>query len=79
MKTYTNPIANQICTMLSPLVGDMMACGIIKSQATKIGFTEETLSFEHLPALADGIEKGLVIFLGSDLAKQIGTKIREVR
>jgi len=79
MKSYSNQITNQICTMLAPLVGDMMAGGIIKSQAAKIGFTEDNISAEHLPVLADGIEKGLVIFLGTDVARQIGTKIREIK
>lgn len=79
MKEYTNPLANKICGILSPLVGDMMACGVLKSQAIKIGFTEENITIDHIPALAEGIERGLVIFLGSGVAKQIGEKIRDIK
>jgi hypothetical protein len=79
MKTYTNPLTANIYNVLSPLVGDMMACGVIKSQAQRLGSTEETLTANQIGPLSEGIEQGLVIFLGSDVAKQVGMKIREIK
>jgi hypothetical protein len=79
MKEYLNPLTNKICSILSPLVGDMMANGIIKSQVNKVHLSEESISLAHLPILAEGIERGLVIFLGSDVAKQVVDKIKEIK
>ncbi|MBN2484713.1 MAG: hypothetical protein JXB34_01945 [Bacteroidales bacterium] len=76
MKKYENPLTNNICQVLSPLIGDMMASGVIKAQATKLGITEESILPAHLPVLAEAIEKGLVIFLGSEVAQQVGEKIK---
>ena len=78
MEKFNNPIANKIYIILNPLVGDMMTCGILKTQAKKIGCTEETFLSQHLPAIAEGVERGLIVLLGSEVAKRIGNRIRSI-
>lgn len=76
MTTYNNTYVQQIFALLTPLVGEFMAKGIIKSQVQKLGKTEDDLSKGDLPRLADDIRKGLVAFIGSDLATKVADKIK---
>lgn len=76
MTTYNNIFAQQIFTLLSPLVGEFMAKGIIKSQVQKLGKTEEGITKENLDALATDICKGLVVFVGTDVAQKVAAKIK---
>lgn len=78
MTNYRNPITNQIFQILSPLIGDIFATGIIKSQAKKLGVTEETIKKEHLPILASEIKVGLTLFIGSDVASKVGEKVLNI-
>jgi hypothetical protein len=78
MKTYNNSISQNIYNILSPLIGDIMAQGVLKSQSEKIGATDESISVAHLPKLSEEIRKGLVLFLGSDKAKLIAQRITEL-
>jgi hypothetical protein len=54
----------QIFALLTPLVGEFMAKGIIKSQVQKLGKTENDLTRADLFRLAEDIRKGLVAFIG---------------
>jgi hypothetical protein len=75
MKQYNNKYSQQIFTILIPLVGEIMAQGVIKSQSIKIGKNEDSLTSNDMPLMAEAIRKGLILFLGSDVAKQISDKI----
>jgi hypothetical protein len=79
MRTFSNPLTQKISEILRPLVGDSMSIGIIVSQSKKIGINEESINQSHLGVLSDGITKGLIIFLGSDVASQVGLKIKMLR
>lgn len=76
MTTYSNTYAQQIFTLLSPLVGDYMAKGVLKSQTQRLGKTEETITKDDLPRLAEDISKGLVVFVGTDVAQKVTAKIK---
>ncbi|MGE0079573.1 MAG: hypothetical protein AB7S48_17060 [Bacteroidales bacterium] len=76
MTNYSNTYIQQIFVLLKPLVGEFMAKGIIKSQVQKLGKTEENITKLDIPSLAEDIRKGLVAFLGSDLAAKVGDKIK---
>jgi hypothetical protein len=78
MKHYDNEYAQKVHEILSPLVGDMMSQGIIKSQTAALGIKEELLSKSDMPRLADGVKKGLVIFLGSDTATKVAERISQI-
>lgn len=75
MITYNNTYTQKIYTILIPLVGDYMARGVIKNQVTKLGLTENNIAKKDLPALAEGIKKGLMAFIGSEKANQVASKI----
>jgi hypothetical protein len=79
MNSYSNPYARQICDILTPIIGDLMSQGALKSQCSKLGIGEETIRKEHLSPLAEGLRKGLVLFLGTEGAQMISFKIAEIR
>lgn len=76
MTSYNNTYSQQIFSVLSPLVGEFMAKGVLKSQAQRIGKSEETITKDDLLHLADGISKGLVVFVGTDVAQKVAAKIK---
>jgi hypothetical protein len=78
MITYNNPYTQKVYSLLIPLVGDYMARGVLKSQASKLGLTEDTIQKKDLPNLAEGVRKGLIAFVGSDGAGQIASKISAI-
>ena len=78
MITYNNPYTQKIYALLIPLVGDFMARSVLKTQTAKLGLSEEKLAKKDLPNLAEGIRKGLMVFIGSDGAKQIALKISAI-
>jgi hypothetical protein len=75
MKIYTNEYTQKVYEILEPLIGDMMARGTIKTQTSGIGIDEKNLMPQDLQKLSEGIQRGLTIFVGSDTAKKIATKI----
>lgn len=79
MKDYRNIYAKQILDILKPLVGELMAVSIIKTQASKLGVDEENINVVNIAQLAEGIRKGLVVFIGSDAAQQIGAKMLKIK
>jgi hypothetical protein len=78
MISYNNPITNNIFLILSPLIGEMLASGVLKSQTKKMNITEETVGKEHLPHLAAEIKNGLILFIGSEAASKVADKIQSI-
>jgi hypothetical protein len=78
MKTYNNPYTRKIFEIINPLIGDLMAAGVLKTQAKKLGIDEESLTPRQIPELAERIKLGLVLFLGSDMASRVSKKISEI-
>jgi hypothetical protein len=78
MKVYTNEYAQKVYDIVAPLIGDVMARNSIKIQSKAIGYDEESIKQKDLPSLAEGIRKGLVIFLGHDTATKVSSKISQI-
>jgi hypothetical protein len=78
MVTFNNPYAKKVYDILLPLLGDLMAQSVLKIQSTKIGKGYELLTKQDMPKLAESIASGLIIFLGSDGAKDVASKIAEI-
>jgi hypothetical protein len=78
MKTYSNEYAQKIYNILAPMIGELMANATIKSKATQIGKTEDSLTAKDLAIIAPEIKKGLVVFLGNDAAEKISAKINQI-
>lgn len=75
---YTNPLTNNIYTLLTPLLGTVMSDATLKVQCKKIGASPDTLRGSDLPVFAKNLEMGLVIFVGSDKAKDISSRIQKL-
>lgn len=78
MAIYTNKYAQQVFEILAPFVGDLMAKGVVKSQAALIGEKPESLKKEDMPKLAEKVKKGMAVFLGSDSALKIAERIARI-
>jgi hypothetical protein len=78
MKAYTNEYTQKVYDILEPLIGDLIARGTIKTQSAALGTNEENLKPSDLAKLSESIRKGLVIFLGSDSASKIASKISQI-
>ena len=75
---YSNPLTNRIYRELIPLLGTMMSDATLKVQCKKIGASLDNLSSSHLPAFTKNLEMGLVIFIGSDRAKEVSSRIQKL-
>lgn len=73
---YANRYAAQIFAILSPLIGELMAKGAIRSQCNRLGITEDGIEKQHIPVLAEGVKKAMTVFVGSEGASQIEKRIR---
>jgi hypothetical protein len=78
MLPYSNNYAQRVFEILAPLIGDMMAQGVIKSQSAAIGKEVTSLVKADMPKLAEKVGKGLVVFLGSDSASKVCNRIAQI-
>jgi len=79
MTKFNNLYTQQTYDILMPFLGDIMTKSVLKIQSLKIGKELELLSQSDMPKLAESIRNGLVIFLGSDAAKNIASKIANIK
>jgi hypothetical protein len=75
---YSNELTNRIFTLLTPLLGRVMSDATLKVQCKKIGASLDTLRGSDLPVFSRNLEMGLVIFVGSDKAKEISSRIQKL-
>lgn len=73
-----NILLRKIEIFLMPLLGEVMAKATLKVQCDKMGFAPESLTFLHLPQLAKRIENALIIFIGSEKAKEVSGDILKI-
>ena len=75
---YNNPITQKVYEIILPLLGDIMTQNVLKIQAKKLGKTEEELTYENLPKLAESLKNGLMVFLGSEGANSLAHKVLNI-
>lgn len=75
---YQNPLTNRIIELLIPLVGKVMAESVIKVQTQKLGIDPEKISAGDLAKIGEKFAMHIRIFVGTEKARQIGEKIREL-
>ncbi|MFN8255816.1 MAG: hypothetical protein U0W24_09025 [Bacteroidales bacterium] len=78
MAQYTNKYSQQVFEILSPLLGNIMAQSIINIHTLKVGKNPETLTNADIQKFSESIQNGITIFLGTDVAKTVGTKISKI-
>jgi hypothetical protein len=75
---YQNIYAQKVYEIILPLLGDVMAQTVLKTQTKKIAKSEELLTIADIPKLAEAIRMGLTIFLGSEGANNVAAKIAKI-
>lgn len=75
---YQNNYAQKVYEIILPLLGDVMAQTVLKTQTKKIGKSEELITIADIPKLAEAIRMGLTIFLGSEGANNVAAKIAKI-
>jgi len=75
---YQNIYAQKVYETILPLLGEVMAQTVLKTQTKKIGKTEEMLTIADMPKLAEAVRLGLTIFLGSEGANNVASKIARI-
>jgi hypothetical protein len=79
MKDYNNLYTKKIYEALIPIVGEIVAQGVLKTQSSRLGKTEDTLNYADSPKIVEGLKKGLVLFMGSEAANQVAIKIGQIK
>lgn len=72
-------IAEQLHAILDPLLGANMTESAIILDCKKIGRLPETLVAADMKGLSELLVKGLVLFVGTEKAQEIGERIRAIR
>jgi hypothetical protein len=78
MIIYKNLYAQRIYDIIFPVLGELMAKGSLRTQCNNLGISEETIQQKDLPAIAEKLRKGLILFLGTDGSMQIASKIMKL-
>lgn len=78
MSIYRNMYAQRIFDILAPIIGDLMSKGAIRSQCNKLGINEEGIQKKDLLQISEGIRKAMMLFVGTDGARQIADKIERL-
>jgi hypothetical protein len=76
MAVFENLYARKIYEIVSPVLGDMMTKGALRSQCKKIGISEESIEYKHLNLLSENIGKAMILFIGTEKARVITNKIK---
>jgi len=75
MNNYNNYFAQKIFEIITPVIGELMARGSLRTHCKNLGITEDTIERKDLPALSEKLRKGLVLFLGTEGSELIASKI----
>ena len=67
--------AQKLFDILAPIIGELMSKGAIRSQCNKLGINEEAIQKKDLLQIAEGIRKAMMLFVGTDGARQISDRI----
>jgi hypothetical protein len=74
-----NRLAQEVEKILAAAVGDFIAKATTRKNCELIGISPDELTPEHLPELAERIEKSVSFFSGKDVGRGVAEKIRAIR
>lgn len=74
-----NKLAQEIEKLLSDVVGEFIAKATVKKNCELIGTTQDTLTVDQLPALAEKINKSVAFFSKEAAASGLAEKITAIR
>lgn len=78
MSIYRNMFAQKIFDILAPIIGELMSKGAIRSQCNRLGITEDSIQKKDLLQISEGIRKAMMLFVGTDGARQISDRINKI-
>jgi hypothetical protein len=78
MEAFKNTYAQKIFEIISPVLGELMAKGALRSQCKKIGISEDSIQPKDMVLLSDNIGKALILFIGSENARQIIARMKAI-
>ena len=78
-ESLANKLAQEIEKILSEAVGDFIAKATVKKNCELIGCTPDTVSVEHLPELAEKINKSVSFFSGKDVGGSLAEKLKALK
>ncbi len=70
--------AQKIFDILAPIIGELMSKGAIRSQCNRLGITEDSIQKKDLLQISEGIRKAMMLFVGTDGARQISDRINKI-
>jgi hypothetical protein len=65
--------------ILAAAVGDFIAKATVKKNCELIGTTPDELTVDHLPLLAEKIERSVSFFSGKEVGSGVAEKIRSIK
>ena len=68
-------IADEIVTVLSPIIGKGLAMSAVTMQCRKMGIEPEEISEENIGEFAEHLKKVVQIFAGDQMAGEIARQI----
>lgn len=74
-----NKLAMEVEKILAAAVGDFIAKATVKKNCELIGTTPDELTVDHLPLLAEKIEKSVSFFSGKEVGSGVAEKIRSIK
>jgi|WetSurMetagenome_2_1015567.scaffolds.fasta_scaffold47404_4 hypothetical protein len=72
-------VADEIVTILTPVIGKGLAQSAVTMQCRKLGVLPEDLSQENIEDFSLHFRKVMVIFAGDQVADEIVLKIRNIK
>jgi len=74
-----NKLAMEVEKILAAAVGDFIAKATVKKNCELIGTTPDELTVDHLPLLAEKIERSVSFFSGKEVGSGVAEKIRSIK
>jgi hypothetical protein len=71
-------IADEIVSVLSPVIGNGLAKSAVTVQCRKMGILPENLSRENIEEFSRHFKKMMAIFAGEQVADEIVVKIKRI-
>jgi len=68
----------QIVQYLAPMLGEATATNLLRHYCARMQMQADSLSPEHLPALADSMRPMLAVWLGSNGAARVAEEIAQL-
>jgi hypothetical protein len=74
-----NLLAREVEKLLSGVLGEFIAMATVKKNCELIGTTPDAITSDHLPELAEKIERSIAFFTDKETGRSLAEKVKSVR